>query len=395
MIPLGVRGQPSRNLGEAVVGRVTFVPVQRAERRDHVIVVPALSDPNAFDEYAGVLVNAPSTPEILSHLRAPAVHGVSTDHLHGGDVVSFDSRGYVRTLYRRGSPHNFIFATDRCNSLCLMCSQPPKKVDDSWRVREHLRLIELVDPETRELGITGGEPTLLEDGLLNIVTACKERLPKTALHILSNGRLFRYGSFARALAEIEHPNLMIGIPLYSDLDCEHDFVVQAKGAFYETMIGVQNLGQYGVPVEIRCVIHRLTIQRLTQLAEFIYRNITFASHVALMGLELTGFAISNLEELWTDPWEYRNRLAEATLFLASRGMNVSIFNHQLCTVPETIWPYCRRAISDWKNEYLPECSQCGARERCGGFFTSGVRRRYSVHISPVVVSKTPFSIKPA
>lgn len=387
MIPLGAHGNPSRDFREAIVGRVTFTPVQMAVRRDHVLVLTALSDTASLSEYAGVLINGHSTPEMLASIPAPAVHGISTDHLCDGDVVSLDGRGYVRTLYRRRSLHNSLFATDRCNSLCLMCSQPPKKVDDSWRVRQNLRLIELIDPDTSELGITGGEPTLLKDGLIEIVRACKEHLPKTALHILSNGRLFRHGAYAHALATVSHPNLTMGIPLYSDLDLEHDFVVQARGSFDETMIGIQNLGRNDVPVEIRVVIHRLTIGRLTQLAEFIYRNLTFASHVALMGLELTGFAVANLKELWIDPWDYRDELRDATLFLASRGVPVSIYNHQLCTVPEVVWPYCRQSISDWKNEYLPECAQCVVKEQCGGFFASGVQRCHSSHIAPVSLPK--------
>jgi His-Xaa-Ser system radical SAM maturase HxsC len=263
-----------------------------------------------------------------------------------------------------------------------MCSQPPRAVNDDWRVQEMLDVIDLIDPTTRDLGITGGEPTLLKDGFLRVVEACRNRLPTTALHVLSNGRLFRYGSLARRVGDIGHHDLMIGVPLYSDLDSHHDYVVQANGAFEDTLLGLQSLGRFGVPVEIRVVLHSLTYDRLPQLAEFVYRNLTFASHVTFMGLEMTGFAVSNLDLLWVDPWDYRQRLEDATLFLAERGMNVSVYNHQLCTVPESLWPYCRKSISDWKNEYLPECGGCGVRAECGGFFTSVAKRRHSSHIQP-------------
>src|SRR5262249_25724301 len=153
------------------------------------------NDPTAVSECAAVLttrgVGATAT------LPWPTVHSMETmDHLTVGDVVVINPSGYVRTVYRRASRHNFLFATDRCYSLCLMCSQPPKPVDDSGRVKELLRTIELMSPETAELGITGGEPTLLGGGFLELVGRCKEKLPRTALHILSNGRLFAYGSLA-------------------------------------------------------------------------------------------------------------------------------------------------------------------------------------------------------
>jgi hypothetical protein len=113
---------------------------------------------------------------------------------------------------------------------------------------------------------------------------------------------------------------------------------------------------------------------------------TFTSQVALMGLEITGYTIPNLEALWIDPVEYQKELEAATLFLAARGMAVSIYNHQLCTVPERLWAYCRKSISDWKNQYLPICDTCAVRQECGGFFASGVNRRYSAHIRPLVPS---------
>ena len=104
----------------------------------------------------------------------------SWEYLADGDVVSAHPSGFVRALYRKGSPHNFILVTDQCDSFCLMCSQPPRQVDDFDRIREHLRLIDLIGPETRETGITGGEPTLFKDDSLRLVEHCKDRLPDTA-----------------------------------------------------------------------------------------------------------------------------------------------------------------------------------------------------------------------
>ena len=40
-----------------------------------------------------------------------------------------------------------------------------------------------------------------------------------------------------------------------------------------------------------------------------------------------------------------------------------------------------KSISDWKNEYMPECDGCSEMTRCGGFFSSA-KLRYSDHIRP-------------
>ena len=81
---------------------------------------------------------------------------------------------------------------------------------------------------------------------------------------------------------------MLGIPLILDLDEEHDFVVQASGAFDETIAGLYNLAAAGVPIELRMVIHGATYRRLPQFAEFVVRHLPFVDHVALMGLEMYG-----------------------------------------------------------------------------------------------------------
>ena len=44
----------------------------------------------------------------------------------------------------------------------------------------------------------------------------------------------------------------------------------------------------------------------------------------------------------------------------------------------------RSAISDWKNDFLPQCDRCEEKPRCSGFFTTG-RPHYSRGIEPLCV----------
>jgi len=297
-------------------------------------------------------------------------------HLTDGDVVRISPRsGELWVMYRRASTSNAMLLTERCNSYCLMCSQPPKELADDHLVRAYLEAIPLMSRDTAELGITGGEPTLLGDRLLEVLGRCRDCLPETSLHMLSNGRMFKYLSLCRGVAGVGHPDLMIGVPLYSDLAHRHDFVVQAEGAFEQTVRGLMNLARCGVSTEIRVVLHRWTVDRLPELARFIARNLPFADHVALMGLEMMGFVRMNLESLWIDPADYQAQLRQAVGHLHLRGLGVSIYNHQLCTLDRELWPFARKSISDWKNEYLDECDGCAARDLCGGLFASSSLRR--------------------
>jgi His-Xaa-Ser system radical SAM maturase HxsC len=371
----------ARGLDKPIIGKITTHELSREEdRHDYMLLWRSDLPPNDPTGYLALLCleKVPAWTVDLPIVHLP----LGLEYLTDGDIVFITPGGFIRVLYRRASPHNFILATDQCNSYCLMCSQPPKQIDDFDRIHEHFRLIDLIDPETRELGITGGEPTLFKDGFLEVISYCKTRLPQTALHVLTNGRLFYYREFARRLGAIQHPDLMLGIPLYSDVDSEHDYIVQAKGAFEETVLGLHHLDRYGVQVEIRVVLHRQTYRRLPKLAEYIARNFPFASHVALMGLEMFGFVHANLDALWIDPHDYQSELREATEVLFNAGIMISIYNHQLCVLERSLWPFARKSISDWKNIYLETCTVCSVREQCGGLFQSATKR-HSAYIRPV------------
>lgn len=372
---------PPLNGGREVVRLSTDVNRPRPLRQEEIFLARHARDvPQGYRAYAcftdeGDLSGIPSAPVIT----LPAV----LKYLDHGDVVTLDwKRRTIEVLYRRNSVHNSFLVTERCNHLCLMCSQPPRDIDDSWLIDEILAAIPLIDPATRELGFTGGEPTLLGDRFLTVLLTARNYLPRTSLHILTNGRKFADAGFAARYAGIRHPDMMAGIPIYSDLSTIHDYVVQADGAFDETIRGILNLKKLRQRVEVRVVVHKQTYGRLPQLAEFIARNLTMVDHVALMGLEITGFTRANLPELWIDPWDYREDLYRAVMTLADHRMTVSVYNHQLCVIDRRLWPFARRSISDWKNEYIPECEGCNLRDACGGFFSSA-KYRYSDHISPI------------
>lgn len=306
-------------------------------------------------------------------------------YLGEGDVLRITpSRNEFRVLFRANSNHNSFLLTERCDNYCLMCSQPPKDIDDRWIIDELRAVISLIRTNPREIGFTGGEPTLLGDDFFDLVGLCKAHLPHTSLHVLSNGRGFSKLSFAKKLAGIGHPDLMVGIPLYSDNSDQHDYVVQSKGAFDQTLRGILNLKYCGQRVEIRIVLHRQSVPRLPKLAEFIARNLLFVDHVALMGLEMIGFTRANLKDLWIDPYDYQDALYESIEILSSYGLQTSIYNQQLCLLKDELKPYYRKSISDWKNEYAEECAACTKASECGGFFSSGLKYGYSKHIRPFV-----------
>jgi His-Xaa-Ser system radical SAM maturase HxsC len=305
------------------------------------------------------------------------------NHLSAGDIISVSPDGRrIRVAWRHASKQNSILLTERCDNYCLMCSQPPRDDDDSWMLDKAMELVRLLPSDTSDLIYTGGEPTLYGQRLLDLLALTLERLPDVQLHLLSNGRRFADEDFAAAYTAVGDPRLMVGIPLYGAEASLHDYVVQAPGAFDETIRGILNLAALNQPVEIRVVIHKQTVPALVEIAEFIARNLPFVDQVALMGLEMMGLARANLTDVWIDPWDYRNKLQEAAELLDAARIRTLIFNHQLCVLNEEIWHQAVPSISDWKNIYLPACNACDVRDQCGGLFHSSKYKR-SDHIRPI------------
>ena len=278
--------------------------------------------------------------------------------------------------------HNSLLLTEQCDNFCIMCSQPPKSRDDRWLFDRAEHVVELLPSSAVSMGLTGGEPTLHEPELLRLLGHCRDFAPQLQLHLLSNGRRFADPGFTLRYAEVGHPDLMVGIPLYGAEPSRHDFVVQASGAFNETVRGILNLVGLRQRVEVRVVVQKHTVPALVDIALFIARNLPFVEQVALMGLEMTGFARANAPEVWIDPAEYRQELAEAALTLTAARVTTRIYNHQLCVLDKRLWPLSVRSISDWKNDYIEPCQRCSVLTECGGVFTTS-GDHLSRHLKPV------------
>jgi His-Xaa-Ser system radical SAM maturase HxsC len=254
-----------------------------------------------------------------------------------------------------------------------MCCQPPKPVDDlEYFYRKNLKLIDTAPKELDEIGITGGEPTLLKEEFFTLLQHINTVLPDTYIHVLSNGRRFADLSYCSGFLNVNRNSLLVGIPLHSDFGGDHDKTTQVKNSFNETMKGFYNLGRLNIPVELRIVINKINYERLTKMSGFIYKNLPFVRYVSFMGMETIGWAVTNREKVWVDPIEYKTYLEEAVLYLSSTGMETAIFNIPHCLLPESLFSYATKSISDWKVKYLEECEKCLFKDKCCGLFSTSL-----------------------
>jgi His-Xaa-Ser system radical SAM maturase HxsC len=293
---------------------------------------------------------------------------VHSEELETGDVIArLDGKSEVAVVYRPSDVHHALLLTNRCNSNCLMCSQPPTKDLDEWRVAECLEVIRHIESSPPVLGLTGGEPLLLGSGLVRILDAVRRVHEPTWIEVLTNGRLLSNDTVVDQIIGSNLTHVAWLVPLYGHADFVHDFVVQAPGAFDETIAGLLALHEHGQPIQLRIVLIEPVLQVLPALSAFIGRNLPFV-HVAIMGCEPTGFALANRAVCEVNLSEWTSVIRDACKTLDRHRVPYNLMNIPLCALPRELRSRASKSISDWKNVYVPECGRCTVRNECCGLF---------------------------
>lgn len=290
--------------------------------------------------------------------------GTSADEIDG-DVLLINPRSEVaHRLIRARSVHNTFLITERCDQLCVMCSQPPKKHHlDRFC---HFETAALLAPVGAHIGISGGEPMLFKQELFALLSRSLARRPDLKFHVLTNGQHFE-GEDCDSLADFAN-DVLWGIPLYSPLAFHHDEIVGKSGAYDRLLKSMVTLARSGSAIELRTVIMKTNNATLPALAALISTELPFISSWAIMQLESIGFGRANWEKLFFDHSGDFTSIARAIDIAHARGIDALLYNFPLCSVPPPYRAHAPATISDWKRKYLPICTDCSMRQGCTGYF---------------------------
>jgi His-Xaa-Ser system radical SAM maturase HxsC len=335
------------------------------------------------------LVLAPNAAayEQVEQWRARGLRNIApmtADGLEEGDVVDCNpDRARAIVLFRESDAHHSLFLTNRCNSYCLMCSQPPTRHDDGWLVEHAIEIVRHARVAPAVIGISGGEPLLASEGLQRVFATIRECWPDTEIEILTNGRLLHQARVRQALFSEPPTNVRWLVPLYGHADFLHDFVVQSPGAFDETLEGLLTLQSLRQPIQLRIVLIEPVLDILDELCRFIGQNLPFVECVALMACEPTGFALANRDLCELDLLDAAPMLDRASRILERYQVRHVFMNAPLCALPPRLWGRATRSISDWKNTYADECARCSVKDRCCGLFSWHERNWKPTKLKPI------------
>lgn len=294
-----------------------------------------------------------------------AIDGVPAVQLDGDVVLVQPGPGRIERLLRAGSRHNTLLVTERCDQLCVMCSQPPKKTHvDRFDYLEQACL--LAEPHSL-IGISGGEPTLYKKRLLSMVERVLTDRPDIQFHILTNAQHFDDDDI-HLLRQPLYRRVSWGIPLYASDASMHDEIVGKRGAFLRLFESFGVLLASAARVELRTVLLTSNADELPALARFISAKLRFIEVWSLMQLENTGFAKGRWRDLRYNHGSRFEPVAEALDVMNLNGVAAQLFNFPRCSVPRPYRNFAVASISDWKRKYAPACVTCTERELCTGFF---------------------------
>ena len=147
----------------------------------------------------------PSRLKVYILLVRRAMTFINTD-IDIGDIVQFDPSGASVLVYERSSKSNALFLTQRCNSRCIMCPQPPQTHGDY--VDLSIATAKLIKDEIATIGITGGEPTIAWNGLIQLLLVLNICHPNCRIELLTNGRNFHPYRKAKELSETNNHNII-------------------------------------------------------------------------------------------------------------------------------------------------------------------------------------------
>lgn len=291
------------------------------------------------------------------------------------DVFEISSQGNAYKYYNNKSVDNAILITNRCNSNCIMCptAEIIRKGNEEYKADELIEIAKHFPSDAPHITITGGEPFLIKKDMFKLLNYLKLNLPDTAYLLLTNGRAFCSKEYADLFKQTAPPDIQLGIPIHGYNSQTHDYITQAKGSFKQTYIGLKHLLSIGVKVELRIVISKLNANFITEIASLISKEFNTAFCVKFIGLEMTGNAAKNKENVWIDYSTAFKNAKDGIDILIKSGIDVGIYNFPLCSVDKKYWNICEKSISDYKVRFASACNECTVKDACGGMFSCTIR----------------------
>lgn len=281
-----------------------------------------------------------------------------------------------------------------CNNDCMLCvADSRNNPAGDLPTRDILDYINRLKCSKRVfLEISGGEPTIRKD-FFHIMQAINDAGIGSVL--FSNGRLFSNRSFCERYYDCAAQCTLI--PIHSDNANEHDFQTQVKGSFNETVEGIKNLFEYGLPVAIKTIVTRLNYKKLPDIVRFCAESFPESTHFGIDALDILGSADRNKGLLSVKLKESVPYIEKAIDVAVELGIRPSVLFVPLCVVKEEYRKYIglNEGLAMYKAPRIEslevtltrgpisKCAGCKYVQRCPGTWHSYFNNHGTDEIEPI------------
>jgi MoaA/NifB/PqqE/SkfB family radical SAM enzyme len=228
----------------------------------------------------------------------------------------------------------FLVTDYDCNNHCISCA---KETEEKGRLTldEILEKMDLIQPTKEDfIELSGGEPTLRND-FFEICKTIKSR-HDTNLVVLSNGRKFKDKTFSQKAQDSGVDRVMT--TFYHPQEKTHDQITQANGSFQETLTGLKNLEEIGMPISVKTIVLSQNYQDLPDFVNFAYDTFQTA-WVSIHGLIMRGQADENKEQIIVKYSQAKPHIEAAIDQAIKRNKNLGVFIIPSCTIDPCYWQY--------------------------------------------------------
>ncbi|MCO4763187.1 MAG: radical SAM protein [Myxococcales bacterium] len=268
----------------------------------------------------------------------------------------------------------------RCNNRCVFCVQGDKRDTEPCRSPENVHQMLTEKRKTCDSVVfTGGEVSLREDLPAQVRHA--KALGYRSIQIQTNGRRMSYAPYLDALIEAGATELA---PALHGANAQtHDELVQAKGAFRQTVKAIRLAQKRGLPVVLNSVIVQSNVAQLPAMVRlFIQLGVRQSQFAFVHALGTAAQRFDTVVPRYRDVMPY---LREALLLGERAGLTMMAEAVPLCqmgdlrrfvsedVMPETTIVDSKLTIesyADWRHAegkaHGPPCTDCALRQACEG-----------------------------
>jgi MoaA/NifB/PqqE/SkfB family radical SAM enzyme len=273
-----------------------------------------------------------------------------------------------------------LLITGICNSGCIFCFTRSTLPVEHFKVEMLTGIMkEEYGNGARQLVLSGGEPTIHPE-YLSIISLAKS-IGYSRIRTITNGRMFRYKSFASQAKECGLHEAVIS--LHSHKQETQDMLTRVKGSFSQAVEGVKNCLAAGIKTRTNIVVNSCNASELKEMIEH-FHQLGIRSF-GLLRLMPFGSAWRNKGLLFINQIENQKSLERALEYCQSNGIEViaNRFEFELFSrFPEYRQDYRKienevlsrideyeKAATEGKPLYCyPErCSYCYLRDFCRSF----------------------------